>query len=195
MIKRSLVVILLVAASCALLAAQAQIVPRTAEQGFAAGGKVWMDLAAGDYRIRAGRDDRVFVQLTTPDPDDIASCKPMIEKKGRDLLIVTKGPRGGMHGTIELPSLTDLNVRVSAGDMTVEGIRGSKDISSWAGDVSIEVGPRDAYKKVHASVTAGELRAGPFDVRKGGLFRSFSWQGPGTYILDARLTAGDLTLR
>jgi hypothetical protein len=43
-------------------------------------------------------------------------------------------------------------------------------------------------------VTAGDLNASAFDVKKGGLFRSFSWKGPGTYKLDVRLTAGDLRL-
>lgn len=179
----------------ALISAQGRTTPRTAQQAFTPGGKVWMDLAAGDYEIRAGRDDRVWVEQTTPDPDDVASLRATIERKGKDLLVVTKGPRGGMHVTIEVPPQTDVNVRLSAGDLNVRGIRGSKDISSWAGDVNIEVGRRDDYGKVHASVTAGDLTAKPFEVTKGGLFRSFSWQGPGRLTLDARLTAGDLTLR
>ena len=187
--------ILAVMVSCGLLTAQASIAPRTFERAFAPAGHVWMDLAAGDYRIRPGRDDRVWVQLTTSDPDDIASCKATIEAKGRDLLVATEGPRGGMNVVIEVPSRTDLNVRLSAGDLRLEGIRGSKDISSWAGDVDIEIGARDDYRRVHASVTAGDLAARPFDVVKGGLFRSFSWQGPGTCTLEARLTAGNLTLR
>ena len=61
--------------------------------------------------------------------------------------------------------------------------------------MTIEVGPREDYRSVQASVTAGDLSARPFDVTKGGLFRSFSWQGQGKYSLTARLTAGDLTLR
>lgn len=154
-----------------------------------------MELSAGDYDIRAGRDDRVWVELRTPDPDDIASCKATIEQKGRDLLIATTGPRGGMHAAIEVPAETDLNVRLSAGDLSVRGIRGSKNVSSWAGNVDIEIGSRNDYGRVHASVTAGDLLAKPFDISKGGLFRSFSWTGPGQLTLDVRLTAGDLKLR
>jgi len=195
MLRRTVPAVLLAVLCGGLLFAQAKVAPRTAERAFSPGGHVWMELSAGDYDIRAGRDDRVWVELRTPDPDDIASCKATIEQKGRDLLIATTGPRGGMHATVEVPTLTDLNVRLSAGDLRVRGIRGSKDVSSWAGNVDVEVGSRNDYQKVHASVSAGDLSARPFDISKGGLFRSFSWKGPGRLTLDVRLTAGDLTLR
>lgn len=193
--KRSLVAVLALVGACGILSGQAKTAPRTAQHAFSSGGHVWMELAAGDYHIRAGAQDRVWVELTTPDPDDVSSLQATIEKKDKDLLVVTKGPRGGMRATIEVPARTDIDIRLSAGDLNVEGLEGNKNISSWAGDVKVDVGSRNAYKRVHASVTAGDLRAEPFDIRKGGLFRSFSWDGPGKYTLDARLTAGDLTLR
>ena len=48
--------------------------------------------------------------------------------------------------------------------------------------------------KVDASVWAGEIQAPPFQVNKGGLFRSFDWRGKGLYRLHAHLKAGDLRL-
>lgn len=186
---------LIAAAASVVVSGQAKITPRTVERAFSPGGHVWMELSAGDYRIRSGRDDRVRVELTTTDPDDFAQCKGTIEPKGRDLLVLTDGPRGGMQVIVEVPGQSDLTVRLSAGDLTVEAVRGSKDISSWAGNINVEVGPREDYGSVQASVTAGDLTARPFDVVKGGLFRSFSWRGPGKYALKVKLTAGDLTLR
>jgi hypothetical protein len=95
---------------------------------------------------------------------------------------------------VEVPARTDITSRLSAGDFRIQGISGNKDVSSWAGNVVIEVVRPEEYKTVSASVTAGDLDASAFDVKKGGLFRSFSWKGPGTYKLDVRLTAGDLRL-
>ena len=39
-----------------------------------------------------------------------------------------------------------------------------------------------------------DLHAAPFNVIKGGLFRSFDWSGKGPYRLHAKLKAGDLRL-
>jgi hypothetical protein len=47
---------------------------------------------------------------------------------------------------------------------------------------------------VRASVTAGQIRAEPFHADKGGVFRSFSWEGKGRHALRVRLTAGDVIL-
>lgn len=193
--RRSALAVAVVLAACGLASAQAKIEPRSAERPFAPGGHVWMDLSAGDYEIRPGRDDRVWIRWTTSDPDDVGRCDAKLEAKGREMVIATSSPMGGMRVEVEVPSRTDLTVRLSAGDLNLEGVKGSKDVSSWAGNVNIGVGSPDDYRKVEASVTAGDLTAKPFNVVKGGLFRSFTWQGPGTSTLKVRLTAGDLTLR
>ena len=84
--------------------------------------------------------------------------------------------------------------KLSAGDLKVAGVEGSKDVSAGAGDVSIAVGPRDQYRHVNASIRIGDLNAEPFNVRKEGFFRSFEWSGKGKYDLRAHLTVGDLKL-
>ncbi len=193
--RRIVLALFALALACSPVFGQAGIKPESAERPFAPSGHIWMDLSAGDYTIRAGRDDRVRVEWITNDPDDVGRYKATIEPKGRDLLIATTGPKGSMRVTVELPSQSDLTVKLSAGDLTVEGIKGNKDISSWAGDVKVDVGRADEYRQVDASVTAGDLSARPFDVRKSGLFRSFSWKGRGSWTLKVRLTAGNVTLR
>ncbi len=168
---------------------------KTAERAFAPGGRVWMDLSAGDYTIRAGRDDRVFVRAMANDAEQARNARVNIETTGSEARVVTDGPHDNFRVTIEVPPRSDIQVRLSAGDLRVSGITGSKDISSWAGDVDIDVGRAADYASAHASVTAGNLHAAPFQATKEGLFRSFSWKGPGRYTLDVRLTAGDVTLR
>jgi hypothetical protein len=109
--------------------------------------------------------------------------------------ITTDGPSNkGFKVAIQVPRQADLYVRLTAGDLRIEGIQGNKDIELHAGDVRIDVGRAEDYHNVDASVWAGEIQAAPFQVYKGGLFRSFDWSGKGPYRLHARLKAGDLRL-
>ena len=83
---------------------------------------------------------------------------------------------------------------MTAGDIRIEDVRGNKDIELHAGDVRIDVGRAEDYNSVDASVWAGDIKAEPFNTIKGGLFRSFEWNGHDPYRLHARLKAGDLRL-
>ena len=96
--------------------------------------------------------------------------------------------------TIHLPKTCDLYLRVPAGDVSVEGISGNKDIELHAGDLSIRVGDPLEYAHVDASVNAGDVEASPFGESHSGLFRSFQKSGAGKYRLHAHVGAGDLTL-
>jgi hypothetical protein len=162
---------------------------------FAAGGRVRMDLSAGAYTIKAGRDDQILVRWTTTSPEELASVKVDVVIHGADADIITTGPRNHFEVTVELPARSDLDTTMSAGDLRIRGLLGNKRVQSWAGNIDIDVGRAEDYGSVHASVTAGELLASPFNATKGGLFRSLSWKGPGRYTLDVRLTAGNLRLR
>jgi hypothetical protein len=193
-IRRALVVV--VVAGCwfsgaSLAAGQDNSVTRP----FAAGGRVRMDLSAGAYTIQAGRDDQIHVHWTTTTPEEMASVKVDVQVRGTDADIVTSGPRNHFDVTIELPARSDLDTKLTAGDLRIRGVSGNKQVEMWAGNIDIEAGRPEDYGSVHASVTAGDLLASPFDARKGGLFRSLNWKGPGRYKLDVRLTAGDLRLR
>ena len=163
------------------------------ERPFAPGRHLWMDLSSGTYTVQPGSDDKVVVRWDTTDPDS-QNIKVSLDARGSDAAVITQGESGHFRIIVEVPARTDITSRLSAGDFRIQGISGNKDVSSWAGNVVIEVVRPEEYKTVSASVTAGDLDASAFDVKKGGLFRSFSWKGPGTYKLDVRLTAGDLRL-
>ena len=116
------------------------------------------------------------------------------EKSGR--LRIHGGPDGDVRLRIEVPRELHLTVRCTAGDLDVVGIRGNKDISLRAGDLTIDVGDPSDYAFTHASVTAGDVNASAFGVHKGGLFRSFKRENAaGKYRLRASLWAGDIKLR
>jgi hypothetical protein len=165
------------------------------ERPFSANGRVQMDLVAGDYRITGGPQDRVRIDWSVRDAAALANVRARADVRDRQLSITTNGPSSkGLKFTIQLPNQSDLYVRLTAGDLTIEDIRGNKDVELRAGDLRIDVGRADDYKKVDASLWAGDLTASAFQIFKGGLFRSFEWTGKGAYRLHAHLMAGDLYL-
>lgn len=165
------------------------------DKPFAKGGVIRMQLAAGDYRITGSSDEKIRIEWRADRADQTTNLKADASIQGTTAVIATSGFKSHVHFTIGVPARSDLEIDLSAGDLEVRGIEGNKRVDSWAGDVSIDVGQPDQYRSVDASVRAGDLNAQPFNVSKGGLFRSFSWKGKGPYSLAVKLFAGDLTLR
>ena len=151
-------------------------------------------LSAGGYQITESPDNRIRVRWSVRDQSQLARVEADAEVDGSEARIVLDGPTHHFQATIEVPSRSDLFVRLSAGELSIEDIVGDKDIRLRAGELRIEVGRPEDYSHVEASVWAGELSAAPFRVAKGGLFRSFEWRGDGEYKLRARLRAGELRL-
>jgi hypothetical protein len=165
------------------------------ERAFAANGSVNMDLVAGDYQITGTPENRVRIEWTARDADALAQVRARADVRDRELRVTTDGPsRKNLRFTIQVPNQSDLYVRLSAGDLTIEGIRGNKDVELRAGDLRIDVGRVEDYRKVDAGLWAGDLKASAFQVVKEGLFRSFDWSGNGAYRLHAHLMAGDMYL-
>jgi hypothetical protein len=177
----------------ALLLAGSVAEAKVTERKFVSGGTVRLELAAGEYEIVASKDDHI--RVSWPDRSSGADVTLRIDVNASRATVRTETPwKDGPTIRIELPRRTNLLVRLTAGDLKIEGIEGSKDVSARAGDVNISVGPRDQYRYGKASVTVGDLTSNAFDVNKDGLFRSFEWTGKGQYELRAHLMAGDLKL-
>jgi hypothetical protein len=166
--------------------------PSQIERPFAAGGTVRLDLSAGSYRVEGRPTDAIVVRWRTKRADQKVRAK--VDTRAKEAWIYLDGPSDNFHADIQLPSLSDLDLDLSAGELTIREVTGSKNVSAWAGEISIEVGDSAAYRRVDAAVRFGELDARPFNVTKGGIFRSFKWEGRGGYNLRARLFAGELKL-
>jgi hypothetical protein len=164
------------------------------ERAFAPGGDIHMNLSAGDYRISGATENRIHVLWKVRDARDLPRVRVQADIKGSEAMLATDGVRNGFEVEIHVPTRSGLRVRLSAGDLTVGGIEGNKDIELHAGDLTIDVGRAEDYSRVDASLWAGDLEAPPFNVSKSGLFRSFDWKGSGAYTLHAHLKAGDLRL-
>jgi hypothetical protein len=144
------------------------------EKDFVSGGRIEMTLESGDYDIRASSDNRIHVRW-----NEASRARVKLTTNGKSAsLRVENTPNNDFHATIEAPALTDLRVRLTAGDMSVSGIKGDKDIEINAGDLNMSVGNSSDWGYVDASVTAGDIHAPAFKEATGGLFRSLHWTGP-----------------
>jgi hypothetical protein len=194
--RRELLIVL--AVSISLLASAPRAVEPAGdrlERALAAGGQITMDLSAGKYVITGTPKPQLLVRWSTRKPSERESVSVRADVSGTTAQLVTNGPSDGFHVEIDVPARTDLVISLSAGDFTLTGVEGNKDISVWAGDVKIDVGNPADYKSVYASVTAGEVEADAFDRSTHGLFRSLEHTGSGKYKLRVRLTAGHIALR
>lgn len=164
------------------------------ERSFASGGRIRLELSAGDYLISGSSDENVHVEWSVRDPGDLKRVKVDARVEGTDARIQIDGTKDDFRVRIRVPARSDMVVRLTAGDLKIEGIQGNKDVESHAGDMEIEMGPVADLRRVEASVWAGELRASALRISKGGLFRSLKWDGKGRYEVQAHLKAGDLSL-
>jgi len=165
------------------------------ERAFSQNGRIRMDLSAGDYHISGSPDNRIRLEWSLRDADQLPRVRARADVRDLEATITTEAPSNkGLKVAIQVPKQADLYVRLTAGDLRIDGIQGNKDVEMHAGDVRIDVGRAEDYRNVDASVWAGDITAPPFQVNKGGLFRSFDWRGKGPYRLHAKLKAGDLHL-
>ncbi|HLK51356.1 MAG TPA: hypothetical protein VKT49_24610 [Bryobacteraceae bacterium] len=163
-----------------------------AEKDFASGGRIEMELDAGDYQVHAADGDRIRVSFSGNSDGataDLSNTGP------RATLAIKNTPHNNFHATIEVPKTSDLVLRLAAGNLEMAGIAGSKDIDSKAGNVEIGVGSPNDYAGVDATVKVGNLSGGPFGEPDGTLSHHLAWTGPGKYNLRANLGAGNLELK
>jgi hypothetical protein len=109
-------------------------------------------------------------------------------------LQIKGGPKNDLTIIVRIPSETDLDARIPAGEVEIRNVHGNHDVSLSAGELTMDVGDPDDYAYVKASVIAGELDAGPFDEHRDGLFRSFRKEGDGRYRLNVHVGAGEIRL-
>ena len=169
----------------------AQAPATTLERPFAAGGRVTMDLSAGEYEIIGSPDNRVRLDW---DVDDRYDVDNRLAVQGTEARVSTDGPSNHFRVRIQVPARSNLYVRLTAGELTIRGIEGDKDVELHAGELDIDVVRPEDYSHVDAKIWAGELHASAFRVVKEGLFRSFDWSGKGKYRLHAHLKAGEMRL-
>ncbi len=163
---------------------------------FPSGSNLRVHLRSGEFRIVGRGGNKIAVHFNGRNADNARDLTVRFRRSGNDGdLRVFGGPKNNLEVTIEIPSAAILFVRMPAGDLSVEGVSGDKDVELHFGDLTIAVGNAADYSNVDASVMSGGLEAAPFGESHGGLFGSFEKNGSGKYKLHAHVGAGDLTLR
>jgi len=163
---------------------------------FPSGSTLRLHLRSGEFRIVGHSDNRVAVHLSGSNADNARDLTVRFRRADNTAdLRVFGGPKNNLEVTIDVPNSAMLLVRMPAGDLSIEGVSGDKDVELHFGELTISVGNAADYNHVDASVMSGGLEAAPFGESHGGLFRSFEKNGTGKYRLHAHVGAGDLTLR
>lgn len=152
-----------------------------------------LELSSGDYQIEPGAAGKVTVisrEQGAPRPQ-----KPRfgIDTNPKEAAVRVDAPKD-YAAVIQVPRNSNLRIHLSGGRLRVDGINGDKDIESSAGDVSIDVGRPENYRRVDASVDLGHIEAPPFQVAQEGFEQSFSRVGPGSYRLHAHVGTGEIRL-
>lgn len=189
--------VLALGAGLALVSAQLHSEGSTADTldtAFVDGGRVTINLSAGEHRISESPDDHIRVRWSLDPRYSNQDVDARTEVDGSAATLHIDGPRKNFRTTIEVPRHSNLKVRLTAGELSVENIIGDKDISLRAGDLSIDVGDGEDYAHVQGSLWAGDIVARPLDREASGLFRSIDWTGEGEHELRFHLYAGDVTL-
>jgi hypothetical protein len=181
----------LIALPCSLLGQSSGSCANPFEAPASSGHEIAMNLRSGDISIVGTEAAVIRVSCTVRD-----NARDIKISFSADHLTIRGGPDRDVHIRIEIPRSMNLRVRCSAGDLTVSGISGDKDIELNAGNLTIAVGDAGAYRHAEASVLAGNISATAFGEERDGLFRSFKKDNAaGRYRLRAELLAGNLTLK
>src|SRR5687768_17863357 len=126
------------------------------ERQFVSGGTVRLELDAGEYEVVGSRDDRI--RVTWDDREKNTEVSLRIDVKASRATVRTDTPwNDGAKIRIELPRHTNIVVRLTAGDLEISGIEGSKDVSAHAGDVTIDVGSREDRKSTRLNSSHGYI--------------------------------------
>ncbi len=181
-----------VVAGAVLAPSAARAQSKSADKAFVSGGKVDIHLDAGDYDVRAASDNHIRVTMSGTTAN--ATIDVTVDGKHADVT-VRNTSHTNFTCVVEVPRVSDVAIRLSAGDLTVGPLTGSKDVESGAGDMKIAVGNPADYASVDASVRVGDLSGGPFGSADGGFVaHSIKKNGTGTRTFRAHLGAGDMKL-
>ena len=166
------------------------------ETSFSSGATLRLHLREGDFHVVGSDSEKISVRVEGKNAEQAKQIKIRLKRwEGGVDLELLHVPKKELQVTIELPRSTNLYARMRAGELSVEGLVGDKDIELTAGDLTIQVGNPEDYAHVDLSVRFGDVSGTLFGAPKGSLGNSVRKDGSGRYKLHAHVTAGDLVLK
>jgi hypothetical protein len=158
----------------------------------------WFKLRGGDVHIKRGSDLTHVVVRYTPDPH-----KPEEEKNvqlrsrthGSAVQVEIRAPMSlSVDAELEVPSPVSLEIHMTGGDLTVEGVEGDKNLQLFAGDLKVDVGTLESLRDAEVSVSVGDADVPSAGTLHGWLGHTWKYRGSGLYRLYAHTTFGDVNL-
>lgn len=162
--------------------------------GQPAGDALMLKLDAAEVSISPSEDGHVRARYAGSGSHDLSRVRLRFDPGARPAVFqATHHLHEDVRLEIQVPKTISLTLRMSAGEVAIQGVEGDKDLRLHAGEIKVHVGDGASYGAVSASVWAGEVRPGPFGAPLEGLFRHFSYEGHGHYSLQAKLKAGEVS--
>jgi hypothetical protein len=174
--------------------------PQTGNYPLQARATLFIDSKPAGLQIVGGDQDAIHVSCTAGSDEAAMGLNFHFSptSDGGRLSIETAHLQHGDNNLqikIEVPRRTNLSVRMFAGQVTVEGVKGDKDIELGAGQITISTIHPGDYSSVRASVGVGQVQARAFGVDKGGFFRTLNRKyASGDYRLQAHVATGQIEL-
>ena len=170
--------------------------PTAVERAFAPGGVIRLDLTSGAYHVVGRPGDAIRMSWHTQKPEMLDRIHADVKIRAGRAVVSTSAPHNSSATfEIEVPERSNLEVDLPAGDLSVRGVEGDKNLSMWAGDVTIEVGKTELYRRVYASVRFGDIWPRRSTARRAESSGRSRGAAPGSDTMRAKLFAGDLKLR
>jgi len=155
-----------------------------------------LHLHDGDFRIVGGDSTEITIHADGKNRGMAKKMQVQLKRTGDSLDIhFLHVPKNEFQVTIAVPKETNLFARMRAGDFSVDGVSGDKDLELTGGDMSIQVPDPAEYGTVDLLVRFGDVSGGQFGDPKGWIGNCLKVDGGGRYRLHARVLAGDLTLK
>lgn len=150
----------------------------------------------GDFRIIGSDSDEIAIHTEGKNRALAKKMQVQLKRTGDSLEIdFLHVPKNEFQVTIAVPKDTNLYARMRAGDLSVAGVSGDKDLELTGGDLSIHVPDPADYGPVDLKVKFGDVSGSPFGDPKGWVGNSLKMDGSGRFRLHAHVFAGDLMLK
>jgi hypothetical protein len=155
-----------------------------------------LHLHDGDFRVVGSDSTEITIRADGKNRGLARKMQVQLKRTGDSLdVIFLHVPKNEFQVTIAVPKETNLFARMRAGDFSVDGVSGDKDLELTGGDMSIQVPHPADYGPVDLLVRFGDVSGSLFGDPKGWIGNSLKVDGGGRYRLHARVFAGDLMLK
>lgn len=155
-----------------------------------AGARLSLDVSSGGIEVVAGDSPNLRIDYIG---DPWREPRIGVRTLNGNASVSVQGLRNGTRLLITVPKETALRVSMGAGELAVKDLKGDKDITLYAGRVSI-TGDSTQYRGLDAKVLAGRITSPPMHLDKGGVFRWANWYGEGKSWIDVAVLAGEVSV-